>query len=279
MSKVFYNNNNYNLSPFVFLVKKYYLKNKKIKYKKYRRLFTNKIVYSKLYNHKLYSLTYHVNFEKKLDDMLKFENFHASQFYFYNFSGILKYYLVKDILLFNLKWRKLNIPVNDEDDDEKQKKDLINFIIYTNSYYYNTYNVNLRSKFLLSNNSKNYLTSYHTNIKTKLNNYYNNYLNLEQIEYNKTYNYYSVILNNRVYNLNNKLLIKLVLFNHNTSLSFFYKRWWGVLWGHNKQILDASFKKDTNRHEWYDGAIPNKKNQAVLNHKAFLDLKRTVKNI
>jgi hypothetical protein len=172
-----YFNKDYNSIPYNFLTKKYFLKRKKNKYKNFKFLrITN--VYSNLYQHKIYTLNYYINFFKSLDNN-DLKKFGIHQFYFFNFSGLLKQSLVKNVFMYNLLFKECT------DNHLILKKD---------SYYLHKYTLNSLSSFILTKESKNVIQSYNTNYFIKLNNFKNNLLVLSKTEYLKQLNFSNLII-------------------------------------------------------------------------------------
>ena len=228
-------NNKYSISPYVYITKKYFLKKKKIKYKKYRRLYL-KNIYSELYSHKIYSLNYYINFFKGLNTN-KLSKFNAYQFYFFNFSGLLKQFLIKDILIYSILWRKL--------------KNNNNLAFQNNAYFYNKFSANVTSNFILSSNSKYYIKIYHTKYLKKINYYKNNLLILEKNEYLKNINYNNLYLdyyvnNNQEDSLHVPSNNYLNFVKKNNWLNLYYKRWWKALWNYNlkNNKIDETLEKE-----------------------------------
>lgn len=211
-----YNDKNFKFSPYIYLTKKYFLKRKKNKYKDYRNLLVVN-VYSTLYQHKIYSVNYYIDFLKILNTN-KINKFNASQFYFFNFSGLLKQMLLKNTYMYSIFWRK-------------QKNNQLAF--KNNSYYFNTYSSCSLSRFILSNNSKDVIKAYNINYSTKINNYKNNLLCLEKSEYLKTLNYGNLIN----LNISNKKIME------TNKLNIYYKRWWKALWTNNSINTKINFEQ------------------------------------
>lgn len=218
--------NMYSVSPYMYITKKYFLKKKKIKYKKFKRILL-KNIYSELYSHKVYSLNYYINFFKGLNT-IKLSKFDAYQFYFFNFSGLLKQFLIKDMLMYSIIWRKL-------------KNNSLTF--KSNSYFYNKFSANISSNFILSSNSKYHIKVYHTNYLRKINYYKNNLLILEKNEYFKNMNYNNLIFLNSSFE--NNVNLKFNFVEKNNSLNLYYKRWWKGLW--NYDLINISVNNQLER--------------------------------
>jgi hypothetical protein len=119
-------------------------------------------------------------------------------------------------------------------------------ITRVNSYYFQKYNINILSNFIISNNSKDYMKSYHTNYFVKINYYKKNLLLLEKIEYNKLFNYNNLLYLNisdlkfkNFQNKNNKIKDNEI----NKKYNFILKTWWGGYWDMDSHLISKSGKK------------------------------------